>query len=188
MFVSTSSNIGTFNKEGVSELFEIFKNDFLDEKLCIIKDGISYDIDVKPHITCICPFDHDEKTEKFWHLITTDINANRTNRINPCNSPKEKKRRYDSARSKRIHWIKPVILKWQIEPNIKHFYQKRGNKVNLVLWYTNRNFAVIIRKLSHSSDRFLVSSYLIYESEVYRYKKQLKEYEENAPLGIEWFQ
>ena len=59
--------------------------------------------------------------------------------------------------------------------------------MNLVLWYTNRNFAVIVRKLSQSSDRFLVSSYLIYETEVYRYKKQLKEYEKSAPLGIEWF-
>ncbi len=52
---------------------------------------------------------------------------------------------------------------------------------------TDRNFAVIIRKLSNSSDRFLVSSYLIYQTEVHRYEKQLKEYEEKAPLGIEWF-
>ena len=187
MFVSTSRNIDIFCSLGVSELFTIFKSDFVDSPLSISKNNISYIIDVKPHITCTCPFVSDEKAEKFWHLITTDIDANRTNRINPCTSPKEKKRRYDSARSKRMHWIKPVIMKWQVEPNIKHFYQKRGNKVNLVLWYTNRNFAVIIRKLSHSSDRFLVSSYLIYETEVYRYKKQLKEYENSAPLGIEWF-
>ena len=187
MFVSTSCYIGTFSADSVAELFDVFKNDFLDNTLQISKGAVSYEIDVKPNETCTCPFHYDEKTEKFWHLITTDIDANRNNRINPCISPKEKKRRYDSARSKRIHWIKPVILQWQTEPNIKHFYQKRGNKVNLVLWYTNRNFAVIVRKLSHSSDRFLVSSYLIYESEVYRYKKQLKEYEEKAPLGIEWF-
>jgi hypothetical protein len=187
MFVLTSSYIGTFDANSVSELFALFKKDFLDNDLAITKNSISYEIDVKPHITCTCPFFMDEKTEKFWHLITTDINANRSNRVNPCRPPKERKRRYDSARAKRIHWIKPVILQWQTEPEIKHFYQKRGNKVNLVLWYTNRNFAVIIRKLSHSSNRFLVSSYLIYESEVYRYKKQLKEYEKNAPLGIEWF-
>lgn len=80
-----------------------------------------------------------------------------------------------------------MILQWQTEPKIEHFYQKRGNKVNLILWYTDRNFAVIVRKLSHSSDRFLVSSYLIYENQVYRYKKQLEEYKKNAPLGIEWF-
>jgi len=187
MFVLTSSNIDIFCSQGVGELFSVFKNDFMDDTLDISKNGVSYGIDVKPHITCTCPFASDQKPEKFWHLITTDIKANRTNRINPCSSPKERKRRYDSARSKRIHWIKPVIQQWQTEPNIRHFYQKRGNKVNLVLWYTNRNFAVIVRKLSQSSDRFLVSSYLIYETEVYRYKKQLKEYEKSAPLGIEWF-
>lgn len=187
MFVSTSKNIDTFCHEGVSELFSVFKNDFIDNTLTITKNSVSYAIDVKPHITCRCPFVSDEKSERFWHLITTDINANRNNRVNPCPSPKERKRRYDTARSKRIHWIKSVIEQWHTEPEIKHFYQKRGNKVNLVLWYTNRNFAVIVRKLSHSSDRFLVSSYLVYESEVYRYKKQLKEYEKNAPLGIEWF-
>ena len=187
MFISTSRHINTFNHEGVEELFMIFKDDFIDTPLLIEKNGVKYAIDVKPNITCTCPFAQDEKAEKFWHLITTDIKANRTNRVNPCRSPKERKRRYDSARAKRLHWIKPAILQWQTQSSIKHFYQKRGNKINLVLWYTNRNFAVIVRKLGHGSNRFLVSSYLIYESEVYRYKKQLKEYEKNAPLGIEWF-
>lgn len=187
MFVLTSANIATFNNLGIAELYSCFKNDFLDDILTIEKNSTTYNIDVKPHITCTCPFTHVEKAERFWHLITTDINANRHNRVNPCTNKKERKRKYDTARAKRIHWIKPVIKQWQTEVNIKHFYQRRGNKINLILWYTDRNFAVIIRKLSHSSDRFLVSSYLIYETEVHRYEKQLKEYEEKAPLGIEWF-
>lgn len=91
MFVLTSSTIDTFNAEGIAALYKIFKNDFLDKTLCIVKEGHAYSIEVNPHITCTCPFSHDEKTEKFWHLITTDINANRTNRVNPCISPKEKK-------------------------------------------------------------------------------------------------
>lgn len=187
MFVSTSKNIDTFCHEGVSELFGIFKSDFIDNTLAITKNSISYAIDVQPHITCTCPFASDEKAEKFWHLITTDIDANRSNRVNPCLSKKERKRRYDTARAKRLHWIKPVIEQWLIAPEIKHFYQRRGNKVNLLLWFTTRNFVVIIRKLGDRNNRFLVSSYLIYETEVYRYRKQLKEYEKDAPLGIEWF-
>jgi len=50
-----------------------------------------------------------------------------------------------------------------------------------------RYFLIIIRKESNSSDRFLISSYLILRSEIRRYEKQLKEYEDNAPTGNEWF-
>jgi len=46
---------------------------------------------------------------------------------------------------------------------------------------------IIIRKESNGSDRFLISSYLIFRSEIRRYEKQLKEYEKNAPTGDEWF-
>jgi hypothetical protein len=107
--------------------------------------------------------------------------------INPCSEPKERKRRYDKARAKRIHWIKPTIEQWQSNVEIQHFYQQRGNKTNLILWNTTKSFLVVIRKLSNSSDKFLVSSYLVHESEVARYENQLKEYNECKPTGLEWF-
>ena len=57
----------------------------------------------------------------------------------------------------------------------------------VILWHSEKDFLIIIRKESNSSDRFLISSYLIYRTEIRRYEKQLKEYEENAPTGDEWF-
>jgi len=187
MLILISNNIETFNKLGVAELYTHFKNDFLDIDLKIIKGTSSFDIDVKKYETCECPFYNDQKQERFWHIITTDKDVNKTNRINPCSDPKEKKRRYDKARAKRIHWIKPIIEQWQRNNEIRHFYQQRGNKTNLILWNTTKSFLVVIRKLSNSSDKFLVSSYLVHKSEVVRYEKQLKEYNESKPTGLEWF-
>lgn len=187
MIILTSANIDIFCKLGIDELYEHFKRDFIDNTLEIRKDSISFPIDIKEVETCTCPFYHDEKEERFWHIITTSKNANRRNRVNPCLDPKERKRKYDKARAKRIHWIRPVIEQWQNNEEIKHFYQKRGNKVNLILWNTTKSFLVVVRKLSNSSDKFLVSSYLVYETEVPRYENQLNDYNENKPTGLEWF-
>jgi len=187
MYILTSHNINTFNKLGISELYSHFRNDFLDINLEIKNNSSSFSIDVKEDETCTCPFHSDQKQERFWHIITTDKNVNRQNRINPCPNPNEKKRRYDKARAKRIHWIKPTIEQWQSNSEIQHYYQKRGNKVNLILWNTTKSFLVVIRKLSNSSDKFLVSSYLVHETEVVRYENHLKEYKENKPTGLEWF-
>jgi len=187
MFILTSNNVETFNKLGVAELYTHFKNDFLDIDLKIIKGNSFFNIDVKKNETCKCPFYGDLKQERFWHIITICKDVNKTNRINPCSDPKEKKRRYDKNRAKRIHWIKPTIEQWQSNIEIKHFYQQRGNKTNLILWNTTKSFLVVIRKLSNSNDKFLVSSYLVHESEVVRYKKQLKEYNATKPTGLEWF-
>jgi len=71
MFVLTSSNIDIFCSQGVGELFSVFKNDFMDDTLDISKNGVSYSIDVKPHITCTCPFASDQKPEKFWQYART---------------------------------------------------------------------------------------------------------------------
>ena len=57
---------------------------------------------------------------------------------------------------------------------------------NQKLWST-KDFVVIIRKLSNTTDKFLVSSYLIFRTEIRRYEKQLREYEAEAPNGLEWF-
>jgi len=55
------------------------------------------------------------------------------------------------------------------------------------IWHRNRDFLVIIRKESHSSDRFLISSFIIHGDKKRKYKKEYEEYLENAPLGVEWF-
>jgi len=186
MFILTSMTLSTLNIRGIEELFSIFKRDFIDNETYLTKEEQSCFINVKKDNCCPCPFGNTPKPERFWHIITKDEYNHRA-RNNPCLDAKEKNRKYDVARAKRIHWIKIIIDNWQSDEKIKHFYQRRGNKVNLILWHSEKDFLVIIRKESNSSDRFLISSYLIFRSEIRRYEKQLKEYEENAPTGDEWF-
>lgn len=176
----------SLNVTSVEELFAIFKRDFIDTTTYLTKGEQNFTINPKKENCCPCPFGNTSKPERFWHIITKD-ERNHSTRNNPCLDAKEKSRKYDVARAKRIHWIKIIIDNWQSDEKIKYFYQKRGNKVNLILWHSEKSFLIIIRKESNSSDRFLISSYLIYRTEIRRYEKQLKEYEANAPMGIEWF-
>ena len=186
MIILTSMSLSTLNVTSIEELFAIFKKDFIDTQTCLAKYEQSFNINVKKENYCPCPFGKTPKPERFWHIITKD-EYNPKARNNPCLNTKERNRKYDVARAKRIHWIKIIIDNWQSDEDIKHFYQRRGNKRNLIIWHIKRDFLVIIRKESNSSDRFLISSYLIFRSEIKRYEKQLKEYEENAPTGDEWF-
>lgn len=186
MIILTSATLRTLNPITIEELFSIFKRDFIDNETYLTKEEQSYLINVKKEHCCPCPFDNTPKPERFWHIITKD-EYNPRARNNPCLNNKEKNRKYDEARAKRIHWIKIIIDNWQSDEDIKHFYQRRGNKKNLIIWHTKRDFLIIIRKESNGSDRFLISSYLIFRSEIRRYEKQLKEYKENAPIGDEWF-
>jgi len=186
MIILTLPTLLTLNEMGIEDLFAIFKKDFIDNKTHLSKGTQKYLINVKKDNCCPCPFGNSSKPERFWHIITKD-EYNRRARNNPCLDVKEQNRKYDVARAKRIHWIKIIIDSWQTDVNIKHFYQRRGNKVSLILWHSEKDFLIIIRKESHSSDRFLVSSYLIYRDKIRGYEKQLKEYEENAPTGDEWF-
>jgi len=186
MIILTSVTLTTLNPTSIKELFAIFKRDFIDNETYLSKEEQHYLVNVKKENCCPCPFGNTPKPERFWHIITKD-EYNPRARNNPCLNEKEKNRKYDSARAKRIHWIKIIIDNWQNDKDIKHFYQRRGNKRNLIIWHTKRDFLIIIRKESNSSDRFLISSYLIFRSEIRRYEKQLKEYEKNAPTGDEWF-
>jgi len=186
MIILTSATLTTLNPISIEELFAIFKRDFINNETYLSKKEQRYLISVKKENCCPCPFGSTPKPERFWHIITKD-EYNPRARNNPCLNEKEKNRKYDVARAKRIHWIKIIIDSWQSDEDIKHFYQRRGNKRNLIIWHTKRDFLIIIRKESNSSDKFLISSYLIFRSEIRRYEKQLKEYEENAPTGEEWF-
>jgi len=187
IFPLPSITIKTLNATSIKELFIIFKRDFIDNETYLFKEEQCYLVNVKKENCCPCPFEDTPKPERFWHIITTKEERNRRARNNPCLNGKEKNRKYNEARAKRIHWIKIIIDNWQNDEDIKHFYQRRGNKKNLLIWYTKENFLIIIRKESNSSDRFLVSSYLIHRDKIRGYEQQLKEYEENVPTGDEWF-
>jgi len=186
VLILTHPEISTLNEINIEKLFDIFKEDFIDNQTILQKGAISFVIDVKADKTCPCPFTKEAKQERFWHIITTEEKKAK-HRNNPCPDINEKNRKYDEARAKRIHWIKLLIDNWQKDDEIKHFYQKRNSKINLIIWHTKKDFLVVVRKLSNTNDKFLVSSYLIYRSEIRRYRKQLEEYNEKKPNGLEWF-
>lgn len=179
--------INTLNNQGIDILFEIFKRDFIDSRTYLTNGTNSYQINVNETNVCPCPYGNGEKPEKFWHVITRDKNNSQKSN-NPCPDEHEKKRVYDKARAKRIHWIKEIIDNWLSNNDIVFFYQTRGTRQNnLIIWHKKEKFIVIVRKISNTSTRYLVSSYILHDSEEYRYEKQLKNYIKNSPTGEEWF-
>ncbi len=186
MIILTHNELATLNEVNIEKLFEIFKRDFIDHQTILKKGTISFVIDVKADKLCPCPFTYKDKPERFWHIITKEERKTK-DKNNPCPDKNEKNRKYDEARAKRIHWIKILIDTWQSDTDIKHFYQRRQSRTTLVIWHTTKDFVVIVRKLSNTNDKFLVSSYLIYRSEIRRYEKQLGEYNKEKPNGLEWF-
>ena len=186
MITLTHRELETLNEVNIEKLFDIFRRDFIDNRTILQKNYTSFVIDVKSDKICPCPFTNEAKPERFWHIITTEEKRVK-HKNNPCPNKFEKNRKYDKARAKRIHWIKILIDNWQSDSDIKHFYQRRNYKTTLVIWHTTRDFVVIVRKLSNTNDKFLVSSYLLYRSEIRRYEKQLREYNEEKPNGLEWF-
>jgi hypothetical protein len=186
VIILTHSEIKTLNEANIEKLFDIFRRDFIDNQTILKKDATSFIIDVKADKICPCPFRKSDKPERFWHIITKEEKRTKY-KNNPCPDKNENNRKYDEARAKRIHWIKILIDTWQSDTDIKHFYQRRQSRTTLVIWHTRKDFVVIVRKLSNTNDKFLVSSYLIYRSEIKRYEKQLREYNKEKPNGLEWF-
>jgi TusA-related sulfurtransferase len=177
------NDVENFNKQTIEKLFEIFKRDFILNDTYLKKDNIQFLIDVKKNITCPCPFGGERKPERFWHLITNKKSNSRHK--NPCPFP-ENERKYDVARAKRIHWIKIIIDNWQNDEHIKYFYEKINGKETLHIWHTKYDFLILIRKESNNSNRFLVSTFLIYKNQKHRYKNRLKRYEKSYKK-IDWF-
>jgi len=186
VIILTHPEITTLNEANIEKLFEIFRKDFIDNQTILQKGATSFVIDVKANKICPCPFTKEDKPERFWHIITKEEKRAK-HKNNPCPDRFERNRKYDEARAKRIHWIKILIDNWQSDTDIKHFYQRRQSRTTLVIWHTTKDFIVIVRKLSNTNDKFLVSSYLVYRSEIRRYEKQLKEYNQEKPNGLEWF-
>lgn len=189
MIILNSKNILDGNQEGIEELFEYFRRDFIENDTFLIKNEQSFFINVRKNIICPCPYTSmEDKPERFWHIISQESHKIKNSRIKktPC---KKENRKYDVARAKRIHWIKIIIDNWVEDEDIKSYYQKdsKRNRYNLLIWHRNRDFVVIIRKESNSSDRFLISSFIIHGDKKRKYKKEYEKYMENAPLGVEWF-
>ena len=179
------SGVEFFCEKTIELLFEYFNNDFIINQTYLIDNQNKYVIDVKSNIVCRCPFGNTEKPERFWHIITKKED-NRIRCNNPCPSP-ENKRIYDPARAKRIHWIKPIIENWLSNPDIVYFYEKLSGKETLHIWHRKLDFLIILRKESNKSNRFLVSTYLVYRNQRQRYRKRWEKYERNKPIGFEWF-
>ncbi len=174
------------NEFDIEELYISFKEDFIDNTVYLTKDTTSYEIAVHADDVCPCLFGKDKKAKRFWHIITKKEN-NFKKRNNPCQDAKEQDRSFCKDRAKRIHWIKYLIENWQSENEIKSYYQRHGQDWRLIIWYTSRDFLVIIKKLDNNFERFLVTSYIVFGNKRDRYKKELRNYEKMKPIGCEWF-
>lgn len=178
------------NSEDIESLYQIFKQDFIDNTMMLTKGSTSYPIDVKVSVSCDCPFEGDKKEERFWHIITKKEDDNKKCN-NPCPNAQEKNRIYCYARASRIHWIKYLIENWQDQighPLIKSYYQEHGTrKSRLIIWDMSKDFLIVIKKLDNILERFLITSYIVHRNRKDRYKKELKRYENNNPIGCEWF-
>jgi len=176
----------SFSSENVTYLYDIFKRDFIDQVCYIRTLSHSFPITVKPNQTCNCPFGGVAKPERFWHIITKTEN-NKNKRNNPCPDIKEKNRMFCSTRASRLHWIKFLIDNWQTDCEIVHYYQTQIEGTSLIIWHRVKGFLIILSPLSDSSDKLLVTSYVVFQNKLDRYKKEYRRYEENKPTGEEWF-
>lgn len=175
-----------FDNENITFLYAVFKRDFIDQACYIRHISNSFPITVKPAETCYCPFGDIEKPKRFWHIITK-TEDDRRKRNNPCPDTKERNRGFCSARAKRLHWIKFLIDNWQTDPAIVHYYQTQIDGTSLIIWHRAKGFLIILSPLSNSTDKLLVTSYIVFHNKQNRYKKEYKTYEENKPTGEEWF-
>lgn len=181
VYLYDSNNLNELDIEAV---YDIFKLDFIDNKTYLTKRNISFFIDVDINNTCTCPYGNNKKQKTFWHIITKRINTNKP-KNNPCLDDSERNRTYCSYRARRIKWVKYTIDNWQNEDLVEHYYEEDGKK--LILWLKFKDFLVILKKVSGTTDKYLVSSYIIYKNEINNFRRKLKKYNDNKPLGFEWF-
>ena len=63
MIILNSKNIEDGNQEGIEELFEHFRRDFIENDTFLKKDGQYFFINIKKNIICPCPYRN--KEDKF---------------------------------------------------------------------------------------------------------------------------
>lgn len=178
------NNPNALNQQDIDIIYSIFKNDFIDNNTFLINGSISFLIDVDISNTCTCPNGNTDKQKTFWHIITKKINSNKP-KNNPCLDDSEKNRTYCTYRAKRMPWIKYTIDNWNNASIVDHYYAENGRK--LILWLKFRDFLVILKKIDGTTNKFLVSSYIIYSHELNNFRRKLKKYNDNKPTGEEWF-
>ena len=164
------------NMADIETLYAVFKNDFIDNKVVLKIANINYTVTVKPNNKCSCPFTKEPKPERFWHIITTkEFDSKKRN--NPCPADREKNRIYESARAKRIHWIKQTIDNISNQ-HIKYFYENNGVATHFI-WDTKRFYIVIIKHLG-KTENLLVTAYPVHKNKYRSYKSRLERYEKST--------
>lgn len=125
----------------------------------------------------------------FWHLATKD------EKIQVWEGNKrvwKKTDRYlDFDRSRRIEWVKQILLNHAHE-KVKMFYHKETNRkrdIRLYLWAYDADFVVILQKLGRSSSFLVTSFYITHDGKRRDYENRYKNYCEGdeALEGCEWF-
>lgn len=154
--------------EIIDFLYEIFKNDFIDNS-CYLANKI--------HINPQSNKKREGKEEIFWHVITRE-------------NHKTRKRKFDTDRACRIKWIKTIILNHNHSKIKMFYYLESSGKIRFYLWAYEADFIVILQKLGSTSS-YLVTSFYIdkgYNKRIYSKRYEAYKNKKDARLnGCEWF-
>lgn len=178
------NNSNALNQQDIEKIYDVFKNDFINTNTFLSNGSNSFLIDIDISNTCICPNGSIDKQKTFWHIVTKKINGNKP-KNNPCLNDSERNRTYCAFRAKRMPWIKYTIDNWCDSSIVDHYYTENGTK--LILWLKFKDYLVILKKINGTTNKYLVSSYIIYSHELNNFRRKLKKYNDNKPTGEEWF-
>ena len=166
---SSVINLEDKNDDEIIELlYEIFKNDFIDNRTYLADK-----IYINPISNDIEPSVNKEKI--FWHIISRKDRG---------------RRRLDKPRACRINWIKPIIIN-HVHSEVKLFYYFEDNrKIRLYLWLYKKDFAVILQKLGSSSSYLVTSFYIDNQNKRDAFSRKYDSYIRNIDNRLnncEWF-
>jgi hypothetical protein len=150
-------------QEQVDELFEVFKNDFIDNPFDV--DGIPVKIRVNLyHNKDRLDEYYENYYETFVHIITRKSKTN--------------KRYFVPQRANRIHWIKPVLVNKDDERITDFRYLEGNGAIRNYYWYEDENYMVITQLLNNNY--LLITGFCVdeegYNVEYYRkkYRNRIK--------------
>lgn len=156
----------TCEDEKFSLAYDVFKNDFIHNKLYLDK------IYINPQ-TCN---KQNGKEKIFWH-ITTRKNAQNT-------------REFDKERASRIGWIREIILNYRHQEIKMFYYREKNRNIRLYLWLYNHDFIVILQKLGKSESFLVTSFYIDIHYNKHTYNKRYEDYINKKDINLkdcEWF-
>lgn len=138
-------------EERLAELYETFKEDFVNTTCCYGDRTIKFNRGNTIN----------EKEDGFWHLISYE--------------DKTMGRIPDFKRAKRLSWIKPIIENHG-HSEIKEFdYLEATGNTRKYLWLENHDFVVILEEYRNRQSFFLVTAFHI--SGPYKRRDLEKKYE-----------